>query len=92
MEKLKKLEIPLHELEQFRESKIWTAIMEELVTWLGDVQVQLEDSDGETEERTLRRLGGNAQALRRVMTILDVMIENRIMEEESVHVDDTGRD
>ena len=48
----------------------------QLEAWLKDVQITLEDPDNILLEKTLRRLGGNAEALRYALVLLDVTLAN----------------
>jgi len=48
----------------------------QLQAWLKDIQIALEDSDGILMDKSLHRLGGNAQMLRYVLGLFDVTLAN----------------
>ena len=68
--------------DDFLGSLVWRDILQELEEWLKDVHDALEDPDGETEDKTLHRLGGNAQAIRRFILLPEIMRDNIKMDSE----------
>ena len=48
----------------------------QLTAWLKDVQLALEDPDNILLDKTLHRLGGNAEAIRYALVLLDVTLAN----------------
>jgi len=63
----------LQEWLEFKGSNIWKQMQEEFGVWLDDIHKQLENP--ECEEKVLRRLGGNAEAVRNVINFVDDLIE-----------------
>ena len=57
-------------------------MQEEFKVWLDQIHQQLENADGELDHRSLDRLSGNAQAIRNIDDVLEVMI-NVAKEEEA---------
>jgi hypothetical protein len=55
-----------HELQNFISSNIWTTMCREMQTWLIDIHEQLEVT---TEADILRKLQGNAEAVRRFLEL-----------------------
>lgn len=62
--------------EFFKSSIIWKDIEEELDIWLDEIHVQLENPNGDLSPRTLDRLGGNAETIRNVLSIGEVLLIN----------------
>ena len=46
-----------------------------MTAWLRDIRDQLENHDGEMSSRTLDRLGGNAESVRNLQNLPQVLIE-----------------
>ena len=64
------------ELKEFiRNSIIWADIKQELEIWLKDIRDQLENSNGSQSVRILDRLGGNAESVRNLLALPEVMLE-----------------
>ena len=67
--------------DEFMDSTIWDDMLQELNTWLKDVGKILEDASGDASDKALHRLGGNAETIRNVMkmpeVIRDSIIEDR---------------
>lgn len=57
------------EFEQGMGSPFWQDMRNQIEAWLSDVRDTLEDPENIYLERTLRRLGGNAEALRRILIL-----------------------
>ncbi len=66
----------LQDWKDFKSSRIWKDIQEEFNIWLDDIHTALEDNDGETLDKTLHRLGGNAETLRRVLDFPEIIIDS----------------
>ena len=73
---------------EFMDSTIWDDILKELNDWLDDVHKILEDPSGDASDKALFRLGGNAETIRNVMrmpeVIRDSIIEDRKEASEKV--------
>ena len=65
-----------NEFKEWLEAPACQDYKNQLQAWLKDVQIALEDPDNILLEKTLRRLGGNAEALRYALVLLDVTLEN----------------
>ena len=78
------------DLLELESNSAWKSFVSDLEQWLEDVRSELEDPDGKTEVSVLRRLGGNAQALRRVL--LWPVIAREILTEQEDEKDDSRRD
>ena len=63
-------------ISDFEESAVWQDLKKMFGAWLVDIQIKLEDFDGNTPEYVLRRLQGNAQTLRRVMDAPKWLVAN----------------
>ena len=61
--------------EFIHNSIIWADIKQELEIWLKDIRDQLENSNGSLSIRTLDRLGGNAESVRNLIALPEVMLE-----------------
>ena len=55
-------------------TKFFNWMMEELKVWLYAIRDELEDPGNVYDDKTLHRLGGNAETLRRVLALPDVLI------------------
>jgi len=66
------------EMEDFIMSPGWTDIKNQITVWLEDVRDTLEDPDNILLDRTLHRLGGNAESLRRVLALPSVTLASLI--------------
>ena len=64
------------EFQQGIESLFWQDMKNQIEAWLSDVRDALEDSDNILRDETLRRLGGNAEALRRVLRLPEETLAN----------------
>jgi len=62
-------------------STIWRDIKNELEAWLEDIRDQLENTDGSLSVRILDRLGGNAESVRNLISLPEVLID--ILKRES---------
>jgi len=65
-----------NEFKEWLEAPACQDYKNQLVAWLKDVQIALEDPDNILLEKTLRRLGGNAEALRYALALLDITLAN----------------
>ena len=67
--------------EEFMDSTVWDDMLQELNAWVDDVHKILEDPSGDVGDKSLHRLGGNAETIRNVMKmpeeIRDNIIEDR---------------
>ena len=61
--------------EFIKNSIIWADIKQELEIWLTDIRDQLENSNGSLSVRILDRLGGNAESVRNLLALPEVMLE-----------------
>lgn len=57
-------------------SPFWQAMKTQIEAWVEDVRDNLEDPDNIYLERTLRRLAGNAEALRNVLRLPEITLRN----------------
>lgn len=73
---LVKLDCSPRELELGMQSPFWRNMRMQIEAWLEDIRDHLEDPDNLYLERTLRRLGGNAAALRYVLRLPDETLRN----------------
>lgn len=64
------------EMEDFIMSPGWADIKSQLLAWLEDIRDSLEDQDNILLDKTLHRLGGNAELLRRVIALPSVTLAN----------------
>jgi hypothetical protein len=71
-----RLESSPTEFEQGIESQFWQDMKRQIEAWLSDVRDTLEDSDNFLFDKTLHRLGGNAEALRRVLILPGETLKN----------------
>lgn len=71
-----RIECSVREFEIGMASPFWQAMKVQLEAWIEDIRDNLEDPDNIYLERTLRRLGGNAQALRYVMRLPEITLKN----------------
>ncbi len=51
------------EFKDFMRSNIWRDFKHELEVWLEDIHLSLEDSSRDMPDKTLHRLGGNAEVV-----------------------------
>lgn len=65
-----------NDIRNFMKSTIWQDFQHELLGWLRDVHVNLEDTDTKSSDKLLHRLGGNAETIRHVLRMPEVMIMN----------------
>ena len=56
-------------------STIWRDMKSEMDIWLSDIRDQLENNDGQLSVRILDRLGGNAESVRNLMTLPEVLLD-----------------
>jgi hypothetical protein len=52
----------------------WQDIKAELEIWLSDIRTMAEDPDGSLSNKSLHRLGGNAESIRRMLLLPDVLL------------------
>jgi len=64
--------------DEFMESTIWDDMVQEMNNWLGDIHKMLEDPGGGADDKTLHRLGGNAETIRNIMKMPEVIRDNII--------------
>jgi len=57
-------------------SPFWRDMKAQIEAWLEDVRVNLEDPDNIYLEKTLRRLAGNAEAMRHILILPEVTLAN----------------
>lgn len=55
-------------------SSFWLDLQDELNAWLVSIHDALEDPDDFLTDKTLHRLGGNAQVIRRILALPDVLL------------------
>ena len=70
---IKSNRIDLHEF--VNNSLIWMDIKNELEVWLQDIRDQLENINGDLSVRVLDRLGGNAESIRNLLALPQIMID-----------------
>ena len=75
--------------EDFSQSSLWSDIQNEILDWLDAIHIELEDHYTGSKEcptglsdKELHRLGGNAQALRKVLDVMTYIIEDLKQEKE----------
>ncbi len=78
----------IREWEDFLKSHIWQDMNEEYIQWLADLHSLLEDSAGGTPDKTLHRAGGAAEAVRNMLKMPSIMIENLTQDAEREEEDD----
>jgi len=61
--------------EFIKYSPIWKDLKYELNAWLTDIRDQLENSDGNLSPRIMDRLGGNAETVRNVLALPEILLE-----------------
>ena len=66
----------VQEFEDFVKSSVWADMVDELNRWLGDVHVILEDPNGDLKDKALHRAGGNAETIRNVHQMPEVIRDN----------------
>ena len=66
----------VQDFEDFVKSSVWADIVEELNLWLGDIHVSLEDPNGNMRDKLLHRLGGNAETIRKVHLMPEIIRDN----------------
>ena len=64
------------DFDELVRSTVWEDILREMDAWLEDIHEELEDSDRETPDKVLHRLGGAAQAIRRFKAMPEVIRDN----------------
>jgi hypothetical protein len=69
-----------YELQNFISSQIWNTMCREMQIWLIDIHEQLEVT---TETDILRKLQGNAEAVRRFLELPEQLLELVRMRHES---------
>jgi len=65
-----------NEYKEWLEARACQDYKNQLTAWLKDIQLTLEDADNILLDKTLHRLGGNAEALRYAMVLLDITLAN----------------
>ena len=76
---------------EFMDSTIWDDILQELNAWLDDVHKILEDPSGDANEKALYRLGGNAETIRNVMRMPEV-IRDSIIEDRKEPIEEVSEE
>ena len=64
--------------DEFMGSTVWDDMVQEMQIWLDGLHLELENQGGETPDRVLHRIGGNAQAIRVFMKMPEVIRDNII--------------
>ena len=64
------------DFEDFVKGSVWADMVDELNRWLGDIHVALEDPNGDLEDKALHRLGGNAETIRKVHLMPEILRDN----------------
>jgi len=64
------------DFEDFAKGPVWADMVDELNRWLDDIHVSLEDPNGDMADKSLHRLGGNAETIRKVHLMPEVIREN----------------
>ena len=67
----------LGQLKDFFSGVIWQDIKDELNTWLEDIRNALEDPGKTLFMEDIKRLQGNAEAIRNVLTLENSLILNK---------------
>jgi len=65
-----------NEFKEWLEAQACQDFKNQLQAWLKDIQIALEDADGILMDKSLHRLGGNAQMLRYVLGLFDITLAN----------------
>ena len=73
----------VQEFDDFVESGVWKDIVGELDIWLKMIHISLEDPNSDALDKTLHRLGGNAETVRRVLLMPEVIRKNIIASQEA---------
>ena len=64
------------EFEDFVKGNVWADMVDELNRWLGDIHISSEDPNGDLEDKALHRLGGNAETIRKVHLMPEILRDN----------------
>jgi len=73
------IELSEEDVEIGTTTKFWKAVQERLEEWLETIRIELEDLDNGNDIGTFKRLGGNAQTVRRVMILPEIFKEESIL-------------
>ena len=76
------MSISLRDWEEYERGKFHKEIQKELRAWLEDIHLQLEDTTGDSSDKGLHRLGGNAEAVRNCIAMVPNIIETLRVELE----------
>jgi len=71
-----KIQCSVREFELGIGSPFWQAMKVQIEAWMEDIRDNLEDPENIYLERSLRRLGGNAEALRNVLQLPELTLRN----------------
>lgn len=69
-------------LNEFMKGSIWRDIVDELDLWLKDIHETLEDPDSTLSRKRIYRLGGNAEAVRKLMLMPEMIRDNILADAE----------
>jgi len=76
-DQIRELSTTKDQLSEFiKYSPIWKDLKYELNAWLTDIRNQLENSDGNISPRIMDRLGGNAETVRNVLSLPEILLES----------------
>jgi len=80
---MREKENTLATFKDFAETSLWRDIQFELFDWLDQVHINLEDGLTGTDklpsgltDKELHRLGGNAEAIRKMINVMDYIIQD----------------
>jgi hypothetical protein len=63
------------DIEVGTNTKFWKAVMEQLNEWLNDIKEEALDPDGKNDLAVFKRLGGNAQSIKRMMMLPEIFLD-----------------
>ncbi len=72
MDELRRIILHESDIEEGTATKFWKAIEERLNEFLEDIHLELEDLDNGQDYGTFKRLGGNAQTVRRILLLPEI--------------------
>ena len=67
------LNLNLEDIDIGTSGKFWKAVQAQLLEWLEDIKEEALDPDGENDLAIFKRLGGNAQAIKRMLALPEIM-------------------
>lgn len=72
----------VHLKDFIENSTVWRDMKSEMNVWLKDIRDQLENPEGHMSVRVLDRLGGNAESVRNLLVLPEVLLDIIDQQEE----------